>query len=141
MLVNTSLISIGVYLETHQPIWKFWKEHYSWLFTIYVGMGVVSAAFVFGYKHDPLIGSLLVLVPLLLLRVSQAQYVERTKDMVAELREKNKALELYSIEITDLNEGLARYACRGHRPSGSLLAWTFATGDRFGCAHLRSKWG
>lgn len=104
--INTSLISIGVHLDTQQSAYSFWKEQYSWLFLIYVGMGVVAAAFVFGYKYDPLIGSLLVIVPLLLLRVSQVQYVNRTRGMVSELRVKNTALEKYTEEITKLNDGL-----------------------------------
>jgi diguanylate cyclase (GGDEF)-like protein/putative nucleotidyltransferase with HDIG domain len=104
--INTGLISIGVHLDTQQPAFSFWKEQYSWLFLIYVGMGIVAAAFVFGYKYDPLIGSLLVIVPLLLLRVSQVQYVNRTRDMVSELRVKNAALEKYTEEITKLNDGL-----------------------------------
>jgi diguanylate cyclase (GGDEF)-like protein/putative nucleotidyltransferase with HDIG domain len=104
--INTVLISIGMHLDTQQPAFPFWKEHYSWLFTIYIGMGIVAAAFVFGYKHDPIVGSLLVLVPLLLLRVSQVQYVERTRGMVSEMRVKNTALEKYSDEITRLNDGL-----------------------------------
>ena len=104
--INTGLISIGVHLDTHQSAFLFWKEQYSWLFPIYFGMGIVAAAFVFGYKYDPLIGSLLVIVPLLLLRVSQVQYVDRTRGMVSELRVKNTALEKYTEEITKLNDGL-----------------------------------
>ena len=103
--LNTSLITIGMHLETGQPMGVFWKEHYSWLF-FYIGMGIVAAAFVFGYKHDALIGSLLVIVPLALLRISEIQYVERTRSMVTELRKKNTDLEKYSDEITKLNEGL-----------------------------------
>jgi putative nucleotidyltransferase with HDIG domain len=49
---------------------------------------------------------MLVLVPLILLRVSQVQYVDRTRDMVSELRKKNDALEKYSDQISKLNEGL-----------------------------------
>jgi diguanylate cyclase (GGDEF)-like protein/putative nucleotidyltransferase with HDIG domain len=105
-LFNTSFISIGVHLEIGHPLRKFWKEHYSWLFPLYIGMGIVAAAFVFGYKHDPLIGSLLVIIPLLLLRISQVQYVERTKEMVVQMRKKNQDLERYSDEITKLNDGL-----------------------------------
>jgi putative nucleotidyltransferase with HDIG domain len=96
---NTGFISVGVYLDTGCPIMAFWKENYSWLYLIFIGMGIVAAAFGFGYKHDPLVGSLLVIVPLLLLRVSQVQYVERTKEMVVEMRKKNS-------EITNLNDGL-----------------------------------
>ena len=104
--LNTSFISIGVYLDSGQPAFHFWKQQYSWLFPIYIGMGVIAAAFVFGYKNDPIVGSLLVIVPLLLLRVSQVQYVERTRGMVSELRTKNSALEKYTDEITKLNDGL-----------------------------------
>jgi diguanylate cyclase (GGDEF)-like protein/putative nucleotidyltransferase with HDIG domain len=104
--INTGLITFGIHFETGEPVRKFWKENYSWLIFIYIGMGIVAAAFVFGYKHDPLIGSLLVIVPLILLRVSQVQYVERTRSMVGELRKKNNDLEIYSDEIAKLNEGL-----------------------------------
>ena len=105
-ILNTSFISIGVHLDSGQPAFLFWKQQYSWLFPIYIGMGIVAAAFVFGYKHDPLIGSLLAIVPLLLLRVSQVQYVERTRGMVTEMRKKNTDLEKYTDEITKLNDGL-----------------------------------
>lgn len=104
--INTSLITIGMHLETGHPMGVFWKENYSWLFLIYIGMGIVASAFVFGYKHDPLIGSLLVIVPLALLRISQVQYVARTRGMVGELRKKNIDLEKHSDEIAKLNEGL-----------------------------------
>lgn len=104
--LNTSLISIGVHLDTRRPAYLIWKENYSWLFTIYIGMGIVASAFVFGYQHDPFIGSLLVIIPLLLVRVSQIQYVDRTRDMVIELREKNASLQKYSDEINNLNNGL-----------------------------------
>jgi diguanylate cyclase (GGDEF)-like protein/putative nucleotidyltransferase with HDIG domain len=105
-LLNTSMISIGVYLDSRQPVLSFWREQYSWLLPIYIGMGIVAAAFVFGYQQNPIIGSLLILVPLLLLRVSQVQYVDRTRDMVSELRKKNIDLENYSDDITKLNDGL-----------------------------------
>jgi len=111
-ILNTSMISIAVYLDSRHPAISFWKEQYSWLFPIYIGIGIVAAAFVFGYQHNPIIGSLLVVVPLLLLRVSQVQYVERTRDMVAELRKKNVDLEKYSDDISKLNEGLLDPLCR-----------------------------
>jgi diguanylate cyclase (GGDEF)-like protein/putative nucleotidyltransferase with HDIG domain len=104
--INTSLISIGIHLDTKQPAFTFWREQFSWLFPNYIGMGVAAAAFVFGYKYDPLIGSLLVIIPLLLLRVSQVQYVIRTRGMANELRMKNTALEKYTEEISKLNDGL-----------------------------------
>lgn len=105
-LANTILISAGVSLDSKQPMYTFWKEQYSWLLTLYVGMGIVAEALIFGYQQDPIIGSLLVVFPLILLRVTQVQTVERTRSMVSELRMKNSDLEKHSDEITKLNDGL-----------------------------------
>jgi putative nucleotidyltransferase with HDIG domain len=69
-------------------------------------MGIVADAFIFGYKQDAIMGTLLIIAPLLLLRLSQVQYVGRTRDLVTELRVKNLALEKNSAEITNLNDGL-----------------------------------
>jgi putative nucleotidyltransferase with HDIG domain len=44
--------------------------------------------------------------PMFLLRISQRQYVERTREIVTELREKNQILKKNSDEISELNEGL-----------------------------------
>jgi putative nucleotidyltransferase with HDIG domain len=44
--------------------------------------------------------------PMLFLRLSQKQYVSRTREVVMELREKNQSLKKTSQEIADLNEGL-----------------------------------
>jgi len=46
------------------------------------------------------------MVPLLLLRISQKQYVDRTREVVTELREKNIVLEKAAKEIRQLNDGL-----------------------------------
>jgi putative nucleotidyltransferase with HDIG domain len=43
---------------------------------------------------------------MVLLRISQKQYIERTREVVTELREKNQILKKNSEEISDLNEGL-----------------------------------
>jgi putative two-component system response regulator len=45
-------------------------------------------------------------IPMILLRVSHKQYIDRTHKVVTELREKNQILEKISTEITELNEGL-----------------------------------
>jgi diguanylate cyclase (GGDEF)-like protein/putative nucleotidyltransferase with HDIG domain len=104
--LNTSLITIGIHLDKGQPAISFWKEQYSWLFPIYISIGVIAAAVVFGYKHDPFIGPVLAIVPLLVLRYSQVQHVIRTQVMVRELRQKNTILEHNSEEINKLNTGL-----------------------------------
>jgi putative nucleotidyltransferase with HDIG domain len=105
-ITNTLLISIGMGIDLHQPPNQIWKEQYAWLITIYVGIGLITTAYVFGYRKEGVIGALLMMVPLLLLRISQKQYVDRTREAVTELREKNIILEKSAEEINHLNDGL-----------------------------------
>lgn len=105
-LVTTWMIAIGMGLDLNQSIRKLWQEQFSWLAPYYLGMGLIAYALVFGYQHDHLTGLLLMVIPMVFLRISQAQYIERTREVVAELREKNLILKKNSEEITDLSEGL-----------------------------------
>ncbi len=104
--VNTWLISIGIGIDLHQPPNLIWKEQYAWLITIYIGIGLIATAYILGYREEGIIGIMLMMVPLLLLRISQKQYVDRTREAVTELREKNVALEKTAEEINQLNNGL-----------------------------------
>lgn len=105
-LLNSALISIGVGIDLWESPIKIWKEQYAWLVTIYAGMGLIATAFFLSYQTKGAIGILLMMVPLFLLRLSQKQYVDRTRTAVTELREKNIVLEKNTIEINQLSDGL-----------------------------------
>jgi len=105
-LVTTWMVAIGMGMDMRQPIPQLWKEQFSWLVPYYFGIGLITYALIFGYKHDHIAGLLLMAIPMFLLRVSQKQYIERTREVVAELREKNQILKNTTEEISDLNEGL-----------------------------------
>lgn len=105
-LTTTWLIAYGMSLDLGQPARQIWKEQYSWLAMYYVGIGVIAYALIFGYRHDKVIGILLMVIPMVLLRLSQKQYVNRTRQVVTELREKNQIFKRSSEEILELNEGL-----------------------------------
>jgi hypothetical protein len=105
-IINTGLISIGMGIDLHQSPNLIWREQYAWLVTIYIGVGLIAIAYIFGYLEDHILGSALMMVPLFLLRISQKQYVDRTREVVTELREKNIVLEKSADEINYLNDGL-----------------------------------
>lgn len=104
--VTTWMVALGMGLDLKQPIRQLWNEQFSWLAPYYLGIGLITYALIFGYKHDHITGLLLMTVPMFLLRISQMQYIERTRDVVTELRDKNQILKKTSQEISDLNEGL-----------------------------------
>ena len=65
-----------------------------------------SDGFVFSYHTAGLMGILIVLIPLLILRFSQKQYIAHTEKLVKQLRTTNQELRIQAEEITLLNEEL-----------------------------------
>jgi putative nucleotidyltransferase with HDIG domain len=105
-LSTTALVSLAITINVGQSYWETWKEKFSWLAPSYLAMGLIAFALVFSYQAAGVIGVLIMLIPLYLLRLGQVQYIERTKGMVSELRQKNQALENTTNEIINLNDGL-----------------------------------
>jgi putative nucleotidyltransferase with HDIG domain len=69
-------------------------------------MGLIAYALIFSYQTAGLLGTIITLVPLMLLRFSQMQYINRTKLVVQEIREKSTALQRSAFEIQRLSDGL-----------------------------------
>jgi diguanylate cyclase (GGDEF)-like protein/putative nucleotidyltransferase with HDIG domain len=105
-LVTTALVAEGISLDLRQAGFQLWKEQYGWMASSYVGMGFIAYALIFGYNNNHFLGVILMVVPLVLLRMSQKQYVDRTRTMVNELHEKQRRLERTTEEIKALSEGL-----------------------------------
>ena len=105
-LTTTWTIAYGMSLDLEQPASQIWVEQFSWLAPYYAGIGLIVFTMVFGYKHDQTIGMLLMVIPMVLLRISQKQYIDRTREVVTKLSEKNQVMKKKSDEITELNEGL-----------------------------------
>ena len=103
---TTGLVAGAIDLSSGQPYRQVWVERFRWLWPYYLALGVVAYTFVFSYLNAGLVGVVIVLVPLLMLRFSQAQYLDHTKQSVTQLREGNAALQQQANEISALNEEL-----------------------------------
>jgi len=90
---TTGLVAGAIGLSSGQPYRQVWGERFRWLWPYYLALGVVAYAFVFSYLNAGLVGVVIVLVPLLMLRFSQVQYLDHTKKSVGQLRESNTALQ------------------------------------------------
>ena len=104
--ITTSLVTIGMSLDFGQPSRVIWTEKFSWLAPYYLVMGLIAYALVFSYDYAGIFGTMVILVPLLILRFAQVQYINKTRTMVNELKTKNIFLEKGTQEIQRLNEGL-----------------------------------
>jgi putative nucleotidyltransferase with HDIG domain len=104
--ITTVLVSLVIHLDSGQPFWGIWKEKFRWLAPFYAAFGVVAFLFIISYHTAGLLGTIAVLVPLLIVRLSQIQFVERTKVVVNQLKATNIELQQQSNEITTINEEL-----------------------------------
>jgi putative nucleotidyltransferase with HDIG domain len=104
--VTTWMVAVGIGLDLKKPIRQLWREQFGWLAPYYLGIGLITYALIFGYIHNQIIGLLLMIIPMVLLRISQKQYIDRTRAMMVELSEKNQIMKKKSDEMNELNEGL-----------------------------------
>jgi diguanylate cyclase (GGDEF)-like protein/putative nucleotidyltransferase with HDIG domain len=118
--VTTASIAYAIALSQNQSAITIWDEKFRWLAPYFLAMGVVALGLTLGYQFAGHLGVVVVILPLSFLRFSQQQFIDRTKDMVKQLRESNAALEQRSEEIEKLNEDLLQsisYVVDMHNPN------------------------
>jgi diguanylate cyclase (GGDEF)-like protein/putative nucleotidyltransferase with HDIG domain len=103
---STFLLTGVMSLSMDQPFFKLWRERFRWLLGYYMAFGVSGYALILGYNTAGVIGLVVLMVPLMILRFSQVQYIEKTKFNVNQLSTKNVELENQSNLIENLNEEL-----------------------------------
>ncbi len=103
---TTGLVAVAVSLNTGHPVKRIWMERFRWLGPNYLVLGLVAYALIFSYATAGPSGTLIILVPLLMLQISQRQYIETTKAMIARLREINSQLRKQTEQVLILNEDL-----------------------------------
>lgn len=105
-LSTTTLLSGVIHLSSGIHPREIWMERFYWLWPYYLALGVLAYALAVGYLANGLLGVIIFFAPLLMLRISQNQYLSRTESMVAQLRAANTELVERSDEISAMNEGL-----------------------------------
>ncbi len=105
-LSSTWLLAGVIDLSSGQPFHQVWSERFRWLWPHYLALGAVAFALIFSYRYGGLPGVAASLVPLLVVRLGQSQYLNHTKGLVSQLRETNAELQKKTDEISTLNEEL-----------------------------------
>jgi diguanylate cyclase (GGDEF)-like protein/putative nucleotidyltransferase with HDIG domain len=104
--VTTLFLSGAIVLDRGLPFDRIWSERFRWLWPYYLALGVVAFALAFSYDRAGFLGIVVILVPLLMLRYSQTQYIDRTEKLVHRLRTTNVELRRQTEEVELLNEEL-----------------------------------
>jgi diguanylate cyclase (GGDEF)-like protein/putative nucleotidyltransferase with HDIG domain len=105
-LVTTGFVALAINLDFGSPFWQIWKERFSWLWVYYLILGPIIITLTRAYLSIGISGAIVMMLPLIILRFSQTQYVNRTKSMVEQLHQINDELVVRNKEIVALNEEL-----------------------------------
>ncbi len=103
---TTLAITIAMHFDAGLPVKATWNEKFSWLLPYYLVLGLVGLILMLAYEKVGIINAVTIFISLFLLRYSQKQYIDRTREMVSELKKQNTILEKNSMEISLLNDGL-----------------------------------
>jgi diguanylate cyclase (GGDEF)-like protein/putative nucleotidyltransferase with HDIG domain len=105
-LTTTLLLTIVIGLDNGLSLRAIWNERFRWLAPYYLSLGIIAAALVFSYLSIDFTGLFIIILPLLLLRYSQKQYIDQTETLVHDLKKINSKLLQKTEEVTLLNEEL-----------------------------------
>jgi putative nucleotidyltransferase with HDIG domain len=104
--ITTGLVSFAISIDKGGSVWGIWVNNFYWLGPIYIAMGALGYALMHGFLSSNILGVMAIIAPLLMLRLSQHQYLQRTKELVEKLQFTNKGLEESAEEINILNAEL-----------------------------------
>jgi diguanylate cyclase (GGDEF)-like protein/putative nucleotidyltransferase with HDIG domain len=104
--VTTILVAAALSLDSHESLRRTWMRHFSWLAPYYLGLGALASCLVLGFANAGVIGIVGLIVPLLLLRFGQKQYIDHTAAMVGQLRTANTELKNRTEDVSTLNDEL-----------------------------------
>ena len=105
-LVTTLLLTGALVLDSGQSFRQIWTERFGWLWPYYAALGAIAYALAIGYMSSGIVGIVVILIPLLMIRLSQTQYIRRTEGIVSQLRSTNEELTKRTQEIAAMNDGL-----------------------------------
>ena len=103
--LNAVLVAMDFTLRTRESVQTFWEKH-SWLAPNYLVLGFIGLALTAAYLALGIAGIFAFVAPVLMMRLSMKQYVDKTKENVVKLETQNDALRTANIEVRRVSEEL-----------------------------------
>lgn len=99
-LAETGLVATAIALSEGTSIVTGWREQFRWLALHYLVMGVLGFFLAIAYLNMGILGLVVFALPVIVMHLTQKEYVERTESSVRELRRMNEELSDANREIT-----------------------------------------
>ncbi|HYP42367.1 MAG TPA: diguanylate cyclase, partial [Chloroflexia bacterium] len=105
-VVDTGLIATAIALSSNTSPIAAWRERFQWLTTHYLVLCTIGLFLGLAYKAQGPLGVSIFALPMIMMRYSQQQYVERTEDSVRELRRMNQELTRANNEVMSASQSM-----------------------------------
>jgi len=102
-VTNMSLLSLAIGLEGREPWHKVWRERLGWLLPHYLGYGLVAGVMTISYHAAGPYALAVAVVPLLLMRRTQAAYLAHTHRSAQKLREAAETIQRQNVSLERAN--------------------------------------
>ncbi|HKP52104.1 MAG TPA: diguanylate cyclase [Chloroflexia bacterium] len=105
-LIDTGLIAGAIALSTGTRLVPAWRETFGWLAMHYVVLCVMGLFLGIAYTAIGVVGVVVFTLPVVMMRVAQKQYVEKTQDSMQELKRMNVQLALANEEVVSAHAAM-----------------------------------
>lgn len=105
-LIETGLVATAIALSEGTSIVNGWREQFRWLAPHYLVMGILGFFLGIAYINMGMLGLLVFVLPIIIMHLTQKEYVERTENSVRELRRMNDELSEANHEITEAKNSI-----------------------------------
>ena len=105
-LVETGMLATAIALSEGKSVIRGWREQFRWLAPHYLVMGILGFFLAIAYLNVGILGLLVFVLPVVIMHMTQKEYVERTENSVRELRRMNDELSQANIEITETKHSI-----------------------------------
>jgi putative nucleotidyltransferase with HDIG domain len=101
--VNMGLLSLALAVEGHASIVRVWRERFAWLFPHYAAFGFLAGVLAIAYDAVGLLALAVAVLPLLLMRKTQAAYLQHTERSARQLREAAETIRTQNVSLAKAN--------------------------------------
>jgi hypothetical protein len=104
--IESGLIAGAISISKGSNLLAVWREHFQWLAQHFIVLCFMGLFLAIAYSDYGPLGVVIFLLPVMMMRYTQKQYVERTERDVRELQRVNQEVAEANTTIQNLNEGL-----------------------------------
>jgi diguanylate cyclase (GGDEF)-like protein/putative nucleotidyltransferase with HDIG domain len=105
-LIDTSLIAAAISLSNGTHFASTWREQFRWLAGHYLILSLMGLFLAIAYTALSWPGIVVFMLPVVMMRFAQQQYVARTEDSVRELKRLNQELTNANREVSDASRSI-----------------------------------